>query len=372
MRVTNTIWVFNEATAAALEYLAREKNDLSMNTTAWFIKKFRRWWSLLMSTNGIALSYKSIAKFEEAHNDLMEFIDIVRGIYVKGGWKPWQRGVLVATTGILSISVELLDSGFDFVLCKRFSSNVIENLFSVIRTRFKVPTALEWRNALKSIILSQYAKTVRTSNYELDLSEKFATDGFGTELDFLRGTASKCSLTAPEWPQDWASKAPPSLSAKNQNALFCVAGYILDNIMTNQKVCEGCFDGVIVPRYREEYTLYIASREFEEGLLTFVSPEVFKWFVAVEGLFQAASACQGSTLDSKVLTSRIKESVQLHPFPTCHSLEEKTLSRFVLFRVKIHCAHATREIGSKKNNPRSKGSATAGGHEFALGSVVRP
>jgi DNA transposase THAP9 len=105
---------------------------------------------------------------------------------VKGGWKPWQRGILVATTAYMQLAERLLkNSDYEFVLGGRFSTNCVENLFSVLRLKNKVPTVMQWKNCLKAIILSQYARSVPSSSYEQELSENFNDCLTMKALDFL-------------------------------------------------------------------------------------------------------------------------------------------------------------------------------------------
>jgi hypothetical protein len=205
MRVQNSTYVVNNSTAAGLNFLAKEQNDPSFETTAWFCEKFNTWWRFMTSSSPKnALSLKRPEKYAEARAALMEFMDIVRGlvfkiailiyapniftfiigIYVKGGWKPWQKGILIATTAFLSISDKLLeDPCYKFVLGGRFSSNCVENLFSVARMKNKTPTVIQWKNFLKAIILSQYARSVPSSSYEQENTDYFCD---GLTLDFLR------------------------------------------------------------------------------------------------------------------------------------------------------------------------------------------
>lgn len=118
----------------------------------------------------------------------------LKGLDVKGRWKPWQKGILIATTAFLSLAERLLNrQGYDFVLGGRFSTNCVENLFSVVRLKFKVPTVLQWKNCLKAIILSQYARSVPSSSYAQEVCDNFNDSLTMKALDFL-GKSNYCKI----------------------------------------------------------------------------------------------------------------------------------------------------------------------------------
>lgn len=175
---------------------------------------------------------------------------------MKGGWKPWQRGILIATTAYLNLTERLLQNpSYTFVLGGRFSTNCVENLFSVVRMKYKVPTVIQWKNCLKSIILTQYARSVASSSYEQEISENFNDSLTLQALDFLRKgknhsfknsiiaginlklfsfisdkSEKKVQENEPSLAPGW-SQCLKLLSSKTENALFHVAGYLLDSIM---------------------------------------------------------------------------------------------------------------------------------------------
>ncbi|CAB3388333.1 Hypothetical predicted protein [Cloeon dipterum] len=48
--------------------------------------------------------------------------------------------------------------------------------------------------------------------------------------------------------------------------------------MGNQIVCNDCTDDLIDEAIDADFTEYAKSREYEEGLLTYVSRELYHWF----------------------------------------------------------------------------------------------
>jgi hypothetical protein len=81
MKVTNTTYVINDTIAAALEYFSKTVDDPSLLTTAWFCRKFQKWLTLMTASSPKhALSKKKPEKYAEARAELLEFMEIIRGI----------------------------------------------------------------------------------------------------------------------------------------------------------------------------------------------------------------------------------------------------------------------------------------------------
>jgi hypothetical protein len=81
--------------------------------------------------------------------------------------------------------------------------------------------------------------------------------------------------------------------------------------------------------------VYTLSREYEEGQLTFVTPQAFQWFVHLEKLFIAAAPYLSKVKDSRRLTDIFKSTGAAFKFQNCHDIELKILKRFTVFRLKF-------------------------------------
>jgi hypothetical protein len=110
--------------------------------------------------------------------------------------------------------------------------------------------------------------------------------------------------------------------------------------------------------------VYTLSREYEEGQLTFVTPQAFQWFVHLEKLFIAAAPYLSKVKDSRRLTDIFKSTGAAFKFQNCHDIELKILKRFTVFRLKIHCDFVSRLSKQKATVPAATGSSTAGGKAY--------
>ncbi|KAH9364734.1 hypothetical protein HPB48_014867 [Haemaphysalis longicornis] len=101
-------------------------------TTAWFVERVYRWFTLMTSRYiGTAMSMFKPDAHDEAHQ-------------------------------LLSVHK------FKFVLLCGLTQDALENLFSCIRSRHPVPRALEFKLMLRLIMLSQFFKPSRKGSYDID------------------------------------------------------------------------------------------------------------------------------------------------------------------------------------------------------------
>lgn len=122
-------------------------------------------------TSSVSISKLKPEMYESSITFLKGFIDIMMDIEegYKSTWKPSQKGSIVATSSILDIqNIYLDDKGFHFILTSRFTQDCLENLFSVMGTKNIVPNALQVKNNLKLLSVSQYLKDISKGNYNED------------------------------------------------------------------------------------------------------------------------------------------------------------------------------------------------------------
>lgn len=84
-------------------------------------------------------------------------------------FKLVQCGIMLTTTSIIELTQYLInDRNYQYVLAARFKQDCVKKLFSCIRVKHPVPTALQFKQNLKLIVISQYFKSSHTSSYEND------------------------------------------------------------------------------------------------------------------------------------------------------------------------------------------------------------
>lgn len=178
MKVCNATNIFNHSVASALNFVGNETSNESYITTAWFISFISKWFKLMSSSvPKLALGKLNETKFNESIDFLNEVIEVISQIEVGilKTWKPFQTGIIISTKSAIELTKYLLDvEKFEFVLTGRFTQDCLENLFSVVRSKHVIPTALQFKNDLKLITILQYMKNVGSASYEQDDREFFS------------------------------------------------------------------------------------------------------------------------------------------------------------------------------------------------------
>ena len=156
--------------SAGIRFLVESGQSATTDlVTAWFVELMNKWFDLMSSRNPVmALSKLRQSEYEKAIALLKSVINLLTGLKIgkKGGWKPVQTGVILATQSILDIQNELLDRGHSFILTSRFSQDCLENLFSCVRLNNPIPSPIEFRYALRILTVAQFLKASSTGNYE--------------------------------------------------------------------------------------------------------------------------------------------------------------------------------------------------------------
>ena len=150
MKVKSARQILSCATADALEMLI-EYHGFSdeFKTTAFFCRKFSRWYDLVASRGKkTAFSMKYPQKYQKAMNEMDEFYNIVLKMsfvrwkfdketktssLVTEDRKPFKWGTLLTTTSVKQLAKHFIeDIQLEYLLCKRFTTEAVENLFSSV------------------------------------------------------------------------------------------------------------------------------------------------------------------------------------------------------------------------------------------------
>lgn len=129
MHVGAAIRFFSEKTSSAIETAVHLKLlPKAALTTAHFIRLIEDWFGIVNSKTRKASITKrnKRSKFEYLRKitDLFQLIS-----FTKKGWKPLNRGIILASLSIMDIAEFCFKNGFDFVLTHRFTQDALENVF---------------------------------------------------------------------------------------------------------------------------------------------------------------------------------------------------------------------------------------------------
>lgn len=229
----------------------------------------------------------------------------------------------------------LFSKKFNYFLPGRISQDCIENLFCTVRVKQSKPSALIFKNTLKTISLCQFMKNPKNSSYEND--EGFYLSGF---LDVIKESRNKEAALMVE-----LSELPPSIYNNIENTilgkyelmvLYRISGCIIHRIRSNKfKVCDDCFKplGSYTPK-NTAYSKLTFLKQHSKDKMFYPSESVFIFFRKMENVFQFYKRKYG-------IFSNIKDSLKLRlmeipddQFESCHNIKERLVANFILFRLR--------------------------------------
>ena len=215
-------------------------------------------------------------------------------------WKPVQSGTILETKTALQLqNCLVLEKGYKFLLMSRFSQDALENLFSMVRFKNPVPTALEFKNALRIITVSQYITGKTTASYEADDSEQCTSI-----LDISVPSSSDNPLCPSELPDD-----DLNISATEAASLEYLGGYAVHQFIKLNKRCDTCFKALTIPppvQLQHDYAQHqslVQLREYTKQALVYISPAVKELLQIAEKVFKTNEKDIMTT--QKVLTTLV-------------------------------------------------------------------
>ena len=231
----------------------------------------------------------------------------------------------------------------------RFTQDALENPFFTVRFKNPVPTALEFKNALRIITVSQCITGKSTSSYEADDSTQCHSI-----LDISlpsTSTSEDGSLLSIE-PNDFNLNLSPSESS----SLDHLGGYAVHQFAKLNIHCDNCMKTLIIdPPAPLEHTYtqtqsLVQLRDYTKKALIYISPEVKKLLETAENIFVANE--KEILTKQNVLVTLVNTclSTAENTIPDCHHAASKILKTY--FRIRIF---ALLEKKKKENKKTSSG-----------------
>lgn len=359
MKVNKAVNFLSSVTSSSLSFLADEDPDKQeYRATASFIEVVSKWFHLVSSrSHKFALGYipgdeESEFKYIEAVAFLQDVMRLFQDMKIgqQGLFKPVQRGVLLTTKTILELADWLIEeNNYRFVLTGRFSTDCVENMFSCIRAKQPIPTAVQFKQNLKVVTVSKYLRPVNNSSYNADDCVLVG--------NFLKNPKSKPDakiLPALQMPN--FSSVEIVLDDIQLSILYYNAGYIFSRILNNNSICKECIDSAgssdEIPNIR--HAKFTKLKRFREGTLFFVNEEVFDFFKQMEIIFRQNIAhirnIQSQGFDAVRFFKEKFINIPCEKLKTCHGIKLHAISRFVTFRLRI----AKQKIRAQKKTYNSK------------------
>ncbi|KAK3883322.1 hypothetical protein Pcinc_012358 [Petrolisthes cinctipes] len=236
MKVLHALNFFSHSVSCGVRFLVEhEGRDKFYLTTAWFLEFVNKWFNLMSSRHPVmALSKCNRDVYQESVAHHESAVWVFENIAIdKGQWKTVQTGVILATSSVLELYVELLSMGHGYVLTSRFTQDCLENLFGCIRMKNPVPSCLEFRQALKIITVAQFLKCPAHGSYMEDDREFLA--------EFLDKSAPQDNTLCDIDKLNESLELPLSDSVHDQsqlNSLCYVVGYCISRLKRQKNLCQ--------------------------------------------------------------------------------------------------------------------------------------
>lgn len=159
-----------------------------------------------------------------------------------------------------------------FLLTSRFSQDFVEIFFSLVRLRQVVPTALQFKNNLKLICVSQYLKVPKGS---YDIDDREFLSGFLDLFKNVQKPTNKITL-----PNDW-DKDQKNLSIAELNCLYSIVGYIASSLKKSHSICSSCLPHVASyePITSKFASLVNLKQYAKHSCLLYVREDIFLNFI---------------------------------------------------------------------------------------------
>lgn len=337
MKVSNAKKVLSEDVASGLSFLASDLED-ERHTTAWFVEFLSKWFTFMCSRNiNFSLSYHDDNKFNEAISFLKEVILFFTELKVGAApkWKPYQTAILISTQTVIDLSQYLLNRNFTFFFPSRLTQDCLENLFSIVRLKNVVPHAVQFKNNLKLICISQYMREVSKSNYDQDdrqfLSEfiEILEKNRSSQSHFIENITSQLPVI---------TEREINISTIELNVLYYIAGYICDRIEKYQKVCDTCIKSIkldVDSVVSKDYNRLCLIKARKTNRRFFVNDQTFDYFLRMEKMYRLYfNNLRDKRINLKSFFIAKFNEIEFD-IPDCHHLKLKIISKFYAYRLKI-------------------------------------
>ena len=363
--------LFDEATAAGLRYLVEEQNaPKSYLTTAYMIDWLARWFALMKSRNPhhcFRLSRED--KFQETCQFLRDFVSLFESITFDcrtgNTYKPFQKGVHLTTYSMLGqCQYYLHEKGHSYLLGGRFTTDFVENYFSQVRRRHKIPTCLEFRYAFKALLIIQCQNGARGSSYFFDDANLYWT----TRLKELKELNAENELLDVD--HDVCNVLMGDRLEKDhsqENALTYMLGYLFKQTIVPgaESACDTC-NKTFVQKYSDssENQKLLVLKCYTPNALCVPNDYAYKLFSFVESSFLLNVADfkdnAQSFMDSMVEKCAKTMKSMFPEIVTCHL--DLLLRRFFKIRMIFYTRWLSAEA---KQSPEFASMYAAAGHSSA-------
>lgn len=347
--ITSLEFIFENDLEDVEKFLSESLDDFienaKRNATTWFLSMINKWINTMKSPKYHNLKDETT---ESLKMFLRESREIFKDIKMGSNRLVCLISAKITTNSILDIMNYYESLGIAQFCFSNFTQDCLENVFSVIRAKKKLPSSIDFVYQLRAQCVSRFTKTnVKGSSYDVDSNiiepnisfvkiiqeyqfdnEKVSTDNnlpeklevldheynFNLDFDF-----ENIQLFANDF---------------ELNVFYHVAGYLIKRVFKNIS-CDECLKSLVdedpIPT---SYNRLLRSKNFS-GSLKFVNEETFNFLLKLEKIFQKVSKLEieQNEVDFKKEFSTFALTSLTHETVHCYESLEVLVSSFVSFRI---------------------------------------
>ncbi len=360
MRVGLAFDIFSRPVQAGIKSLIETNSETQhAAATVKFLSIVEKWFSLSTSRHTSHALHKNNEKtkqsFEELKSTMKVFANMVavdQGSHAKG-WKPIQSALLIATHSLLSLTKDLFERGYEYVMTGRFSQDPLESLFGVIRSRTGPhPTAPQSRNALKTICAANLTKPAN-NNLTPDENPLFRPRK-------KTGVIVPNQVYTSESAASQSALIPLKLSQVEELAFYDFCGAVTRKVLNNSiigaiigedsslNLCADCTAILDIHHATEKSSIF--TQNLSRGHRLTVNEEVFSLLSKAERVVRMqmpsliSDPCILEHLQEKIIYEVTTTSLD-----TCCQLREKLLKVFVRYSLSVELSFLNKGIISHQH-----------------------
>lgn len=368
MKVPNATKYFNYNVAAALNVVAETTGKLELKATAAYISDVTRWYDLMNSReDSFALSPSRKEKYETSLNHITFASRLLGSVIVgkDGHFKPWQAAAVMASNAVLRLqNFFFKECEYTTLFTSRFVQDCLENLFSMVRLKQKRPTALQMKQHLRTIALSQFMMVPQNTSYDVD-----DRDFFSSFVDLIRQkknvernkdpfyinpgvvVCTEEAITLKNVAISKILEISREFIAKSDgnklNAMYHVCREMITNQITCSKLCDNCyFSWTDEAPFHPDIAKYALSID---SVNRFPSEAFFNYFVLLN-FFCSLYNNLPQPLASDVTMNKLRKIPFSSELLDCHHLSQLIIERVIKYRISTE---GIRKIRKTKYDSRS-------------------
>lgn len=360
MKVSNSYKLVNHDVAAALRFMSQETGRKELLTTALWIETVWRWFKLMTSRQfNLALSLQNLNVYNQTVSFLRTYRTFIFDckVGIKKRWKPWQTASILCTNSILRLQYHFLyTEQYTVVYTARFTQDCLENIFSLLRFKQKRPTALQFKDNLRLLSVSQFMSEIPGASYEhhetpwlMNFTARIS------DFEPYAYSSTKMTRDVEEYFEMGYSNdvfEDTVFDNSERNQIYHIGGYILRSVAMNYTVCAACFSPCVseLP-YLKSFTKFTILKDYTGDALIYITEPVYMFFVALERVFR--ENISGLITKNKNITTELTALmmlIRIEVFEDCHNIRKNIIERFVTFRLRIFQPY---KIRSNKLDSRS-------------------